>query len=486
MAQLLAGRYRLDAAVGRGPHGVVWRAQNVGTRQTLAVKVLHSDFADDPFVVDRITRESTVLTAFLHPAYVRFREVHAKVGEVALVMELVEGVDVRRTIAVSGPLTPTAAVEIAAACAEMIAAGHRAGVVHCDIKPSNIIVMDGTGQPRITDCRLARLVRGHRAEEDQFADPRYAAPEVVLGGPPTPATDVFGLGLVLYEMVTGVPRVSGDASVDSQRPFATSAGKQLRDVIEACLVADPALRPTAEAMAADLRDLTLRHPAIAPAQVAPNKRAVVAFREPALRPGPTGGRRRRLATVSVAAAIAGLAAAAAIAGGLPWAPTDQARHSDRPSDGGRPSGSSAGAEPRLPDMANEQSSDGAVAFATYWFDTLEYAGTTGDTRPLAAASSPACAECEAAIRSLRDAHPDGGTTRGGDYTVRSVHIDSFFDIRRPVLRVVYDRTPRTTIDADGQVVAVLPGVTFASCQLILEPDGARWRVLENQSSIPVA
>jgi len=76
--------------------------------------------------------------------------------------------------------------------------------------------------------------------------------------------------------------------------------------------------------------------------------------------------------------------------------------------------------------------------------------------------------------------------RGGGYTVHSVNMDSFFDLRRPTLRVVFNRSSRATLDASGRVVDTLAEVTFASCQIVLVPDGARWRVLDAQSTTPVA
>jgi serine/threonine protein kinase len=160
MARLLAGRYELAAPIGRGPTGTVWSARDSGTREHLAVKVLDAELTADQHIVDRFERERYVLTAFLHPCYVRVRDVVVEDHLVALVSELVAGADLRGELNRWHPMAPATAVAITASVAEALAEGHDTGVVHCDLKPSNLLLADDTGEVRVTDCRVARLARG--------------------------------------------------------------------------------------------------------------------------------------------------------------------------------------------------------------------------------------------------------------------------------------------------------------------------------------
>src|SRR5256714_1307389 len=139
MAELLADRYELTGLVGRGPTGTVWSAQERGTRERLAVKMLDPSLTADQHIVDRFVRERHVLTAFLHMCYVRVRDIVAFDGVVALVMEYVAGSDLRTHLDRNRPWPQDAAADVALTVAEALAAAHDAGVVHCDLKPSNLL-----------------------------------------------------------------------------------------------------------------------------------------------------------------------------------------------------------------------------------------------------------------------------------------------------------------------------------------------------------
>jgi len=130
--------------------------------------------------------------------------------------------------------------------------------------------------------------------------------------------------------------------------------------------------------------------------------------------------------------------------------------------------------------------DGAAAFAGYWFQLLSYATASGDTAPLAATSSPQCSACSAIVASIASGFSDGRRLRGGLYTVRSIHVDSFFELSRATLRVVFDRTRRTTVDTAGTELDPLPERVFTSCQIVLEQDSGGWRVLDCQTADPLA
>jgi hypothetical protein len=249
-----AQRYELTAQVGHGPNGTVWRAHDLASGETVAVKVLHQHLVNER-VIDRFQRERPVLTAHLHPAYVRVRDLVAD-RSVGLVMELVGGLDLRYYLGTGGPLRPPAAAEIAAIVAEALAAAHSVNVVHGDLKPSNILLENDTGQVRLTDLRVAWLARGVAGP----ANPEYAAPEVVAGGPAVPATDVYALALVLVELLTGaVPVAAAQAGMlpnALSRPDARVPARLpalLRPLLAECLRPEPEVRPTAAQMATELR-----------------------------------------------------------------------------------------------------------------------------------------------------------------------------------------------------------------------------------------
>jgi len=259
MQHLLARQYELTTLIGRGPTGAVWRARERSTRESVAVKVLDSRLSDDPDTVDRFVREQPILKAFLHPAYVRVRDLIAAEGVVALVMELVTGWDVRRHIDQSGPFEPAMAVGLAITVAEALAAAHDAGVVHCDLKPSNVLLEEPAGEARLTDCRVARLARGYQGPAAWYVSAEYATPEVIRGGPPVAATDVYALGLLLCEMLTSTTPYRGAdddvlaAHLRAEPDIPAMVPPRLRRLLADCLQGEPAARPTAWQVAELLR-----------------------------------------------------------------------------------------------------------------------------------------------------------------------------------------------------------------------------------------
>ncbi len=499
MTKLIAAKFELRAEIGRGPHGVVWRARHHRTGDEFAVKVLHERFASDDAVVARFARAESILTAFLHPAYVRVREIVIDPQHLALVTEFVDGDDLRQRLAASGRLTPRLAAVITAGAAAAVAAAHEAGVVHCNLKPGNVILTGDATRVRITDCRVARLARGFNDTDDDV----YAAPEVHSGGAPVRATDVYGLGLILYEALTA----TAAQTVVDRAPNLVLAGvvePRLRETLEQCLAPNPEDRTTAAQLAVDLRQLA-ELPESVLDQPGPNSDRPVSVailgapgRPDDARPSPittdldvrqiqaqpSRGRfptRMLLAgTTLVLLAITATIIAMRMADGAPD------RAVSVPPDGPRAiAPRSSEAAPELPSAAMDRSADGAAAFAYHWFDTLNFAVRTGDDSAFRVASGPGCIPCMVVSTSIHDGYQDGRSMEGGSYSVRSVQADSFFDLARPVLRVVYDRTTRSTVDGDGQVVATLPGITFVSCQIVLERSDTQWRVLEVQAGTPI-
>jgi serine/threonine protein kinase, bacterial len=503
MKHLLAERYMLEEPVGHGPVATVWRARDQSTGETLAVKVFARHVSADPYTVERFQRERYTLTAFLHTAYVRVRDIIAKEGVIALVTELVVGVDLHQYLDRNGPMAPPEAVEVGATIAEALAAGHDAGVVHSGIKPTNIM-LEESGQVRVTDSRLARLAYSQDYTTRGRVGAEYQAPEMARGGPPLSATDVYALGVLLVEMLTGSPvapqptlHPGAEGRSRSRYRFAlpNSIPNTLRPLIQSCLSADLAARPTMRELAANLRrvqplfDEELDE--MAGHTPPPRNRrfrfpggrhtgddlAPYSVEQPVRSRGDLPHRQfpnRTQATVAGAAVlVVALAVATMIAtrGGddeaAPPAPPPAANSDiSRSSQGGL----------APPPTAGPATPEGAAAFTTYWFDALSHAISTGNAGPLQDASTPDCEQCNAAVKIARDAYRDGGSLRGGAYLIRQTVADAFWNPDQPRLGVIFDRSPRSTVRADGSLTAVLPGASFARVEVVLNRIGGRWQM----------
>ena len=505
---MLARQYELSTPIGRGPTGEVWRATDLNTRENVAVKLLDARLSADPAIVDRFVRERQVLTAYLHPSYVRVRELIAGEGLVALVMEYVSGWDLRRHVGHSVGLQPSVVADVGLGVAEALAAAHDAGVVHCDLKPSNVVLEEPSGRPRLTDCRVARLARGYHGRLAWYGDPAYASPEVISGGPPVPATDVYALGLMLYEMLAGTPPYTGldqeqvIAGHLTGRPHVPAAvPTHLRRLIEDCLEVDPAARPPA-------REVALRLAEVAPSpeagrgwtRVTPPPMPIVSAPAPGRTPDPAlpaparvaipGPRRvsragsRRGAIIGVGAVALAVAVLLAVLLSTGDSPPPVAVDPP-PSPVTTPVVGVDTPPPTLAASATPETYEGATAFAHYWFESLTYAVATGDVTVLQAASSPQCQACNDAATVIRDGYRDRAALRGGVYTVRTVSRDDFWTLEKPALRLVFDRTPRSAVGSDGETTEVFPGGAFLTCQVLLERADGQWRMLAVLAPTPI-
>jgi hypothetical protein len=139
----------------------------------------------------------------------------------------------------------------------------------------------------------------------------------------------------------------------------------------------------------------------------------------------------------------------------------------------------------LPQPPAGKTTKGATDFVNYWFEVLSYATATGDTAPLVRASSQHCQSCTAAAGAVRSGYRDGGSLRGGQYTVRRVTIDTPVDAGHTVIAgTVFDRGPQWLVGADGTVLSELPGVTFNSCQILLTWEADHWQVVDQLCGHP--
>src|SRR5437773_5416590 len=212
-APLLATRYRLVERIDEGGAGEVWRAREEKLDRNVAIKLLGPD-ADDAFRA-RFADEARRAAAVVHPNVVTVFDEGRDGADAFMVMELVPGKTLREIVAERGPLPAHEVARLIRQVAAALDAAHAAGVIHCDVKPANVIV-DREGLAKLTDFGIARAARD-RDEQELLGTARYIAPERVEGGPVTARTDVYGLGLVAYELLTGRPAFDGATSEELVR-----------------------------------------------------------------------------------------------------------------------------------------------------------------------------------------------------------------------------------------------------------------------------
>jgi serine/threonine protein kinase len=261
-ARLLAGRYRLTERIDRGGTAEVWRARDERLERDVAVKILGAEA--EPAFRERFTMEARRAAAVSHPHIVTVFDEGQDGNDAFIVMEDVRGRSLRDVVADRGALPAPEVATLIRQLAGALDATHRAGLVHLDVKPANVIV-DGVGNAKLTDFGIARAARDSE-ERELVGTARYIAPERVEGRPVTPRTDVYGLALVAYELLTGQPAFPGAENEDLLRdrlergaPHIRAPDGRLSDTADAVvakgLAREPERRyPTAGAFALALSD----------------------------------------------------------------------------------------------------------------------------------------------------------------------------------------------------------------------------------------
>lgn len=286
------GRFRVTAELGRGRFGTVFAAVDPDSGGEIAVKRITGEVADDPVLRERCLREARLAAKLDHPAIVPVRGVEPFDGGLILTMERAGGLDLQRVMAIRGgrPLPVDAAVAIARQVAEALAHGHEQGVTHRDVKPANVIIdppppavggdADGSVVARLLDFGLAFTPDEQLAltrSSLMVGTPLYMAPEQAACDRDAigPATDVFGLGATLYELLTGTAPFAGPTVTDilarlgDGRPIAprklnADVSIDLETVVLRCLRSEPDERyRSADELAADLRRVAAGEPVAA-------------------------------------------------------------------------------------------------------------------------------------------------------------------------------------------------------------------------------
>lgn len=251
---ILAERYRVIAMLGRGGMGEVYRADDLRLQQSVALKFLPEATAHDPVTLERFHNEVRIARRISHPNVCRIYDIGEADGLVFLSMEYVDGEDLGSLLRRIGRLPSDKALEIARKLCAGLAAAHDKGVLHRDLKPANIM-LNSEGEVVIMDFGLADLAEHIPHEQVRYGTPAYMAPEQLAGKEVTGKSDIYALGLVLYEIFTGKRAFQADTLAEIVRtrvesPAPTNPSTIVRDldpgvesVILRCLESDPAMRP---------------------------------------------------------------------------------------------------------------------------------------------------------------------------------------------------------------------------------------------------
>ncbi|CAM5557282.1 serine/threonine-protein kinase [Streptomyces cyaneofuscatus] len=269
MARNIGSRYTAHQILGRGSAGTVWLGE--GPEGPVAIKLLREDLASDQELVGRFVQERTALLGLDHPNVVAVRDLVVDGNDLALVMTLVRGTDLRTRLDRERRLAPEAAVAIIADVADGLAAAHKAQIVHRDVKPENILLdMEGPLGPGgshpalLTDFGVAKLIDTPRRTKATkiIGTPDYLAPEIVEGLPPRAAVDIYALATVLYELLAGFTPFGGGHPGAVLRRHVTETvvplpgiPEELWQLLVQCLAKAPASRLRASELAVRLRDL---------------------------------------------------------------------------------------------------------------------------------------------------------------------------------------------------------------------------------------
>jgi hypothetical protein len=258
----IADRYRIVSLVGKGGMGEVYRADDLKLGHTVALKFLPKELADDPQRLEYFHSEVRLTRQISHPNVCRVYDIGEADGQLFLSMEYIDGEDLRVLLRRIGKLPQDKGIQIAQQLCAGLAAAHEKGVLHRDLKPANIM-LDGRGQVRITDFGLAKLAEEGTAGEIA-GTPAYMAPEQLTRGEATIQSDLYSLGLVLYELFTGeaarkagtVPeliRANEESSLSQTLELPGDIDPAVQRAISRCLEREPHERPiSANAVAASL------------------------------------------------------------------------------------------------------------------------------------------------------------------------------------------------------------------------------------------
>ena len=247
------GRYTVRSRLARGGMSTVYLATDQRLERDVALKVLHPHLANDPTFLERLSREAKAAASLSHPHIVGVLD-QGEDGHIAyLVMEYVKGHTLRDTLNEQGALPPRLALALIDPVIEGLAAAHRSGLIHRDVKPENVLIADD-GRIKVGDFGLARAISANTSTGALIGTVAYLAPELVLGQPADARSDIYSAGIMLYEMLTGKQPYAGDSPIQVAyqhvnavvgRPSEAAPGlaEDLDELVQWCTAADAENRP---------------------------------------------------------------------------------------------------------------------------------------------------------------------------------------------------------------------------------------------------
>ncbi len=264
---LIADRYELEELAGSGGMSTVFRARDAQLDRRVAIKILHEHYAEDPEYLERFRREARLVARLSHPNIVTVIDRGDDNGRQYIVFEHVEGENLKELVQRTGRLPIRRALELALAVADGLAFAHQHGLVHRDVKPQNVL-LSREGEVKVTDFGIARSLdveHGVTQTGTVLGTGEYLAPEQASGKPVSPATDVYSLGVVIWELLAGDVPFTGDNFVavalrhvneppPDLRERRPDASPRLAAAVDRALAKDPARRfPSMAALAKELR-----------------------------------------------------------------------------------------------------------------------------------------------------------------------------------------------------------------------------------------
>ncbi len=231
--KLLNNRYQLLEPLGKGGMAIVYRAQDLMLERVVAVKVLREDFSGDPAFQERFRREAKAAANLSHPNIVTMHDFGLDNGQLFLVMEYVPGKDLKTLIKQRLRFSSEEALPLLIQACAGIGYAHRAGLVHCDVKPQNMLVTPDM-RLKVADFGIARALATIHPEEQAevvWGSPQYFAPEQALGAAPAPASDVYSLGIIMYEMLTGSLPFKANTDAELARQHVEEKAPELSEMV---------------------------------------------------------------------------------------------------------------------------------------------------------------------------------------------------------------------------------------------------------------
>ena len=251
--QVIAARYRVVALAGSGGMGEVYRAEDLTLSQVVAIKLLPEKLSQDAAALTRFHSEVRIARQVSHPNVCRVFDIGDVDGIPFLTMEYVDGEDLASLVRRIGRLSPDKATEIARQICAGLAAAHERGIIHRDLKPANVM-LDGAGKIRITDFGLASVAASLQGADARAGTPAYMAPEQLSGREVTTKSDIYSLGLILYEILTGkrafeastlpeLMKLRDSGTITKPSTLVRDLDPLIERVILRCIEKDPGTRP---------------------------------------------------------------------------------------------------------------------------------------------------------------------------------------------------------------------------------------------------